>query len=719
MDRETREHARQSASVALRICLLYTLAAGAWIVLSDFLVSWFVEDVERLSQLQSLKGVAFVLVTAAILYVLVERQVGLIQRSLAALRRSESNYRAIFDAVNDAIFVHEPETGAILNSNRRASEMYGYSQQEMAGLGPQVLSAGVPPFTMKEAEEKIRKAKQGEPQLFEWKAKDRTGRLFWVEVNLRLVSLNGDQRVLAAVRDISARKEAEERLRESEELSRLVAENVTDLIAVLDLDGRRLYNSPSYAEILGDPEQLRGTESFVEIHPEDRERIKTVFLTTVQTGRGHRAEFRFLLKDGSVRFVESQGSVIRDVEGKPSKVVVVSRDITARKQLEEQLLQAQKMEAVGRLAGGIAHDFNNLLTVILGFTDLALQRLEADSPVREQLEEVRKASQRAASLTRQLLAFSRRQVLQPQALDLNAVVANVEKMLHRLIGEDVELKTTLRSEISRVQLDPAQVEQVILNLAVNARDAMPQGGKLTIETANVDLDEEYASRHAGITPGCYVMLAVSDTGFGMDSETKSRVFEPFFTTKPVGKGTGLGLSVVYGIVRQSGGHIWVYSEPGKGTQFKIYFPALEDRAPQRTQLPQTLVQRPKAAETILLVEDEEGVRELAANILEAEGYKVLKTDSPKEAVRIADRHDGPIHLLLTDVIMPGMSGPKLAEHLAFSRPDMKALFMSGYTDDAASGHGVVAPGTPFLEKPFVRSALIRKIHEVLESAGER
>ncbi len=384
-----------------------------------------------------------------------------------------------------------------------------------------------------------------------------------------------------------------------------------------------------------------------------------------------------------------------------------------RKRLEEQLRQSQKMEAVGRLAGGIAHDFNNLLTIINGYSQLLLDRFAPRDQARVQVEEIKKAGDRAATLTRQLLAFSRRQVLQPQVLNLNAVVANVDTMLRRLIGEDIDLVTVIGEALGRVQADPGQIEQVILNLAVNARDAMPQGGKLTIETANVELDEAYTCSHAAVAPGRYVMLAVSDSGIGMDAETQAQIFEPFFTTKEKGKGTGLGLATVYGIVKQSGGHLWVYSEPGKGATFKVYLPQVEE-ANGTVAASQARVKSLRGAETILLVEDEEAVRKLASRILQEYGYKVLESTSAEQALQIGERHKEPIDLLVTDVVMPGMGGREVAGHLAFLRPEMKVLYMSGYTDDAIIHHGVLQAGVAFMQKPFTPEVLARKVREVLD-----
>ncbi|TAL11840.1 MAG: PAS domain S-box protein [Nitrospirae bacterium] len=433
-----------------------------------------------------------------------------------------------------------------------------------------------------------------------------------------------------------------------------------------------------------------------------------------------------IAKDGSQRPIDDSGAPIRNARGDVIGVILVFRDISETKQrekelqyTEEQLRQSQKMEAVGKLAGGIAHDFNNLLTAITGYSDLLLGHVPPDSLARRNVEEIRKAALRAGSLTHQLLAFSRRQVLAPKVLDLNAVVTNLEPLLRRLIGEDIELSSAPSPILGRVLADPGQIEQIILNLVVNARDAMPRGGRLTIETANVELDEAYASQHVTVQPGRYVMLAVSDTGVGMDAATQLRIFEPFFTTKEPGKGTGLGLSTVYGIVKQSGGYIWVYSEPRRGATFKIYLP----RSEGTPEVLEPVVAPAKAfvsTETILLVEDDEAVRELVRGILEEKGYAVLVACRSEEAFKLNGQHEGPIHLLLSDVVMPTMSGPELAERLKSSRPRMKVLYMSGYTDDAVVRLGVLTEGTPFLQKPFTPNALLHKVHEVLgTSARER
>jgi two-component system, cell cycle sensor histidine kinase and response regulator CckA len=392
----------------------------------------------------------------------------------------------------------------------------------------------------------------------------------------------------------------------------------------------------------------------------------------------------------------------------------------ALRKSEEQLRQWQRVEAIGRLAGGVAHDFNNLLMTILGCSELLLREFDPKDPRREEVEEIRRAAQRATSLTHQLLAFGRRQVLQPRVLDLNEIVENMDRMLRRMIGEDIQFLTILAPGLWPVKVDPGQIEQVIMNLVVNARDAMPQGGRLTVETSNIKLDEEYARRHIAVKPGAFVMLAVTDTGCGMNAETRSHLFEPFFTTKEKGKGTGLGLSTVYGIIKQSGGNIWAYSEVGKGSTFKVYLPRAEEAV--KVYKPKEIA--PEAArgtETILLVEDEEAVRTMISRVLQGSGYKVLEACQGREAIEVCRKHQGPIHLMVTDVIMPQMSGRELAERLARVRPETKVLFMSGYPDNAIVHHGVLDPGTAFLQKPFTLAALENKVREVLEpgSGGKK
>jgi two-component system, cell cycle sensor histidine kinase and response regulator CckA len=423
------------------------------------------------------------------------------------------------------------------------------------------------------------------------------------------------------------------------------------------------------------------------------------------------SEVKIIRLDGTLVDVETSAAPFQE-DGVPA-IQVVFRDISDRKKLQEQFHQAQKMEAIGKLAGGIAHDFNNLLTVISGYSDILIAPLPAHDPMRGFLHEIQKAGERAAHLTRQLLAFSRKAVVEPRVLDLNSLVTETEKMLRRLIGEDISLTTTLARALGQVKADAGQVEQVIVNLAVNARDAMPQGGKLTIETCNVELGNEYAMLHPEVKPGAYVMLAVSDTGSGMSQETKARIFEPFFTTKGLGQGTGLGLATVYGIVKQSEGHLDVHTDLGRGTSFKIYLPSVNGNQSSSKSNHGVKI-APHGKETILLVEDEESVRRMTKLALRSLDYTVLEAENGEQAIRVCEQHKQPIHLLMTDVVMPQMGGRQVAERLTACRQGIKVLFVSGYTDDAVVRHGVLQAEVAFLQKPFTQMGLARKVREVLD-----
>jgi PAS domain S-box-containing protein len=514
-------------------------------------------------------------------------------------------------------------------------------------------------------------------------------------------------------------------LRDSEERFRAMFDSAAIGTGVLDLNGCVVTSNRALEQILGyEKDELAGRTAAELTHPEDRGHELELFGELVEGKREeYRLEKRILAKGGEVVWGHHTVSLVRDAFTKPKFAIAMLEDITPRKRAEEerlrlegQLRQAQKMEAVGQLAGGVAHDFNNLLTAIRGYSEFALNRLgEGNAVLRKDIEEIAKSADRASSLTRQLLAFSRKQLLQPRILQLNDVVSEVDKMLRRLIGEDIEVVTVFGRALGRVKADPGQIEQVLVNLVVNARDAMPEGGKLTIETSNVDVDDELATMYDGLAPGRYVMLAVHDTGHGIDAETKSRLFEPFFTTKEQGKGTGLGLATVYGIVKQSGGYVAVESEPGKGAAFKIFLNRLEAGVDEIEQVVQLEEERPRGSETVLLVEDEEVVRNLVREILEGNGYTVLEANNGADALDLGRSLTAPIHLLVTDVVMPKMSGRELAERLVTIHRETRVLYMSGYTDGAIGHHGVLDPHTELLQKPFTFDELAQKVRKVLDA----
>jgi PAS domain S-box-containing protein len=513
-------------------------------------------------------------------------------------------------------------------------------------------------------------------------------------------------------------------LRESEERYRLLVEHFPEAIAVHS-EGKLAYANPAYLRLVGANTvgELVGTPVLQFIDPSHRALAEERVRRVVESGASMElAEEQVFRPDGQVVDVEVT-AIPLSYEGRPAAQILI-RDVTDRKQAEQALLesgerlrQAQKMEAVGALAGGIAHDFNNLLTAINGFSQLLLWRLPQEDRSRTFVEEILKAGERAGDLTRQLLAFGRRQVLQPRVIDLNETISEMDKLLHRVIAEDMELTYKLAPDLDPIKADPGQIGQVVMNLVVNARDAMPHGGKITIETANVELDDSYQRSHGLARVGPHVLLTVRDTGTGMDRETQQRIFEPFFTTKGPGKGTGLGLATVYGIVKQSEGDIWVESELGRGTEFRIYLPRSEEAVGLSGFAPAPVEAIPRGSETVLLVEDELGVRGLAIAVLESSGYKVLSTEQPEQAVELCDRYEGPVNLLLTDVVMPGMSGHDVAKAICARRPETKVLFMSGYTPDVALRHGVLAT-TAYLQKPFSPAALARKVRDVLDGANQ-
>ena len=510
-------------------------------------------------------------------------------------------------------------------------------------------------------------------------------------------------------------KRHEEALRRSEARYRSLVESAVYGICRTSLEGRFLDVNPALVSMLGYEwsEQVRALDpkQDVFVHPEEQARLAR---ECGRRGRVDNFEIKWKRKDGSAITVRLSGRAVT-TPGEPQEILeLIAEDVSEKRVLEDQFRQAQKMEAVGRLAGGVAHDFNNLLMVISGYSEVLLEKLEGGSTLHNKAAAIQQAADRATTLTRQLLAFSRKQLLELKVVDVNTIVADMERLLSPLIGENIQLTTQLGGGLGRTRADAGQLEQVIMNLVVNAKDAMPAGGKISIRTANTELDDSYRREHAYIQPGPYVMLSVSDTGCGMDKETLSRIFEPFFTTKEKGKGTGLGLSTVYGIVKQSGGYVFAQSEPGQGTTFRIYLPRVEDAAEVASTV-KSIETATRGSETVLLVEDEESVRQLVKETLENRGYKVIEAENGEAALKVALSCEEPIHLLITDVVMPGISGRELAQQLAKTHPSTKVLFLSGYTEDAIVHQGALEPEGAFLQKPFTLQSLARKVREVLRA----
>jgi len=625
-----------------------------------------------------------------------------------ALQASEARYRLLFQASRDGILIVDADTGRIVDVNPFMTELTGYSREDFLEkclweIGPfRDTPAAKASFAGLQARGYVRHD--------DLPLTTRAGGTVDVEI-ISDVHVVGDRKVIqCTVRDISPRKRAETDRRR---LSTAI-EQADEMVLVADAQGAIEYVNPAFERVTGysRAEVLGKNPRFLKSGLQDEDFYRALW-ATLGSGKTWRGRLINKKKDGTPYSQDTSISPVRDGAGPIVAYVAVTRDVTAALALEAQFLQAQKMEAVGRLAGGVAHDFNNVLSVILSYAEMIGGDLKPDEPLRADVEEIHRAALRAATLTRQLLAFSRQQALEPKVVNLNDGLVGIEKMIGRLLGADVALTLVPASDLGSVKVDPSQFEQILMNLAVNARDAMPQGGKLTIGTANVVLDEDYASLHPDVRAGEYVEVAVSDTGMGMDRATQARIFEPFFTTKEKGKGTGLGLATVFGIVRQSGGHIWVYSEPGLGTTFKIYFPRFGGAVERLSSAP-TEPKSGRGSETILLVEDEDQVRVLARNILRRGGYVVLEAPNGGEALLICEQHGAKIDLLLTDVVLPRLSGRQLAERLAIMRPEMKVLFMSGYTDDAVLLHGVLDSGVAFLQKPLTPTSLTRKVRDVLD-----
>ncbi len=640
------------------------------------------------------------------------------RRAEHALRESEERYRLLFENNPQPMWVLDRETLAFLAVNEALCRHYGYSREEFLRMTIEDIrpSEDVPVLLENLAAHSREFHRAGV-----WRHRKKDGTTIEVEIASHPILFAGRDAQLILANDVTERKRAEEALRQSEQKYRDIFDFATVGIYQARHDGSLLTANAPLAEMLGydSPEELmRKRLGEIAMDPEE---ARAIISQAAPAEKELRQEVRWRKKDGTPIWLEIDARPVRSADGAVRYFEGFVHDITQRKsteeekrRLQEQLVQAQKMEAVGQLAGGIAHDFNNLLTAITGYSELLLGELPPEDLRRSHAEEIRKAGERAASLTQQLLAFSRRQVLEPKVLDVNTVVSDIERMLRRLIGEHIELKTRKAPDLWKVKADPGQIEQALLNLVLNARDAMPRGGTLAIDTSNEKLDETFSRSHVPTQPGPYVLVAVSDTGIGITDEVKARLFEPFFTTKERGKGTGLGLSTTYGIVKQSGGYLWCDSEIGRGTTFRVFLPRVEE--------PVSEVAERKAAppihpgdETVLLVEDEPEVRSLVQRILKTQGYTVVTAANPDEALAVAREFKGAIQLMVTDVVMPGMSGLQLAERLVPTRPDMRVLFVSGYTDDAMGPHGILEPGKAFLQKPFTPSALARKIRDVLDA----
>ncbi|MBI5543216.1 MAG: PAS domain-containing protein, partial [Deltaproteobacteria bacterium] len=642
-------------------------------------------------------------------------------KAIADRAESEARSRLLIQNLNDIVTIIDAE-GTQLFVSDQVERILGYQPSELAGTsGFRLIHPDDLPGMVRALAEGLETPCA--TRTVEYRCRHKDGS--WVPLeavgsNLLDSPVRG---IMLNIRDVSERKRTERTLKESEERYRVATVATGQLIYDYEIASGRIQWAGAIEPITGHrPEEFErfGLADWTEmIHPDDRERTTGSLVRSCAESRPFRVEYRLRRKDGSYTFVEDNGGFLYDQGGAPFRMLGAMKDVADRRhseaeraKLEGQLQQAMKMEAVGRLAGGVAHDFNNLLTGITGNIELALMEMTPADPLAETLREVEKAARSAASLTRQLLAFSRKQLIEPKVININDLMGNLKRMLGRILGEDIELSAVLDPELGAVKVDPGQMEQILVNLAVNARDAMPQGGCLSVRTSDTTLDEEWCAHHPSTRPGDYVKLEVSDTGQGMTDEVKAHLFEPFFTTKPKGRGTGLGLATIYGAVKQSGGTIEVYSEVGRGTTFKIYLPRVAGKA-QKLEPGNRGEELPRGNETVLVVEDEAWVRDLAARALKRLGYQVLQAANGSEAFVLASGHSGPIHLLMTDIVMPGINGRQLAERLKPLRPDMNVLYCSGYTEDVIVHHGAVEEGLHFLAKPYTPQSLARKVREVL------
>lgn len=635
---------------------------------------------------------------------------------IAERKRAEEKYRSIFENAVEGIFQTTPG-GRFLSANPAMARIHGYDSAEelietIADIGRQMY---VHPERRSEFLGLMREGKT--VQRFEVHAYRKDGAQIWVSMDARPI-YDRDGTLMyceGMVQDITEHKQAEEALRESEERYRSLVDNIDIGVTLIRTDHAIVMTNPARAKMFGkSPAELIGRKCFQEFREQQTICDNCPVPRAATAGQPAEVDIESVKVDGSRINLRMRVFPIFGHDGAVAGHIEIAEDITERVRIEEQLRQAAKMEAVGQLAGGVAHDFNNLLTAILGYSDMLLQEMPETDQARQRVSQIFQGAQRAAHLTRQLLAFSRKQVLDVKQLDVNAVIADLSTMLQRLIGENIELRTVYRPSLGKVVADPGQIEQILINLAVNARDAMQRGGKLTIETDNVFLDAMYARSHPEVRPGPYVTIVVTDTGCGMPPEIQSRVFEPFFTTKEKDKGTGLGLSMVYGIVKQHRGHVTVYSEADRGSTFRLYWPITAGSEAPVEAAPIAL-ERQIGTETLLVVEDEDIVRDLTCEILEMLGYKVLRAGNPEEALKVSTDYEQTIHLLLTDLVMPKMDGSSLFARLSPTRPDMKVVYMSGYTENFIVHHGVLDPGVDFLQKPFTGDILAAKVRSVLDS----
>jgi len=637
------------------------------------------------------------------------------KRAEEAIKASEANYRAIFDSANDAIFIHDIETGEILDFNQRACEMFGYTRDEMRMLDVNGLSTGDYPYTQQDALRLMDRAAKEEPQLIEWKAKHKSGRIFWAEVSIKKAVIGGNDRMLAILREITERKLAEEALRENRQRLSTTLNAVPDMVYELALDGTVLYANDIASKILGIPLEKLGEITLLDFIDEEGVRTATKEIQRILETReaSHNVLYNLKASDGRIIPVETH-AVILERKGQAPTVLGVARDITEKRMLEQQLLQAQKMESIGTLAGGIAHDFNNILGGILGYASFMKSKIETDHPFFKYLDTIERSSTRAAELTAQLLGFARGGKYDTRPLDLNEAIKETLEIIERTVDKSIAIETQMSESLPTIAADGGQLQQVLMNLFINAADAMPAGGRLTIETSAETLSERYARLHMGAKAGSYARLAVTDTGIGMDKETQKRIFEPFFTTKKEGKGTGLGLSMVYGVIKNHGGYITVYSEPGHGTTFKIYLPlSNEAKKPIAPDAPAPS----GSGELILVVDDEEPIRDFAKDVLEGNGYRVIVAEDGVQALGICEEYDGNISLVLLDMVMPKMAGHETFLRMRANNPKIRALLSTGYSQNSEAQAILDSGVKGFIQKPYQPNALLSKVRSVIDADG--